>query len=397
MAHPRIIHPENSYNISAKTAALILLNIGIWVRFLFDREGLGSLSIVFLILSIATLFLNNRKIMIGVTSGVFSFLVLLIIIYGYLNAAYRHNEYIFQIIPATRYISYILIAIAVYSLRININSVYKIFLYAILFQILLAVAQRLIFGISRPYGTLINNNHLVYLVGIFFTISLLYYKNYRNSVVSFFSMIFLGGIGGLVSIIAITIYFVALSRINLIYKLIFIIIVYVGATNSSQFDRVNEMTSQEYISRLENNIATGNDRGAGSFGWRVVTWMSFIQELNYRNAFYSGLGIDAASNRSPYFLDVTGGLDPHNDYVRLTVDYGIFVSITYIAILIFSFLYYTASYIFYNRNSSLCLGGIILFISISHMVGNTITQSTLIWFVIAAIVSISLEKPIVRR
>jgi len=63
--------------------------------------------------------------------------------------------------------------------------------------------------------------------------------------------------------------------------------------------------------------------------WRIVTWKLMVEELVEKKGLIFGQGIDYASLASPYFLSASIR-EPHNDYVRNLLEFGINICISFL-------------------------------------------------------------------
>ena len=117
-------------------------------------------------------------------SFIFSIFILIILIYSYINACFNFHNYIYPLKPLFRYLTYLMV-LSISYIYLKENKVFRLFSILVFIEILLALYQILAFGIDRPRGTLQNNNTLMYLIVLLFSLNIAWKNNF---IVCFFSM-----------------------------------------------------------------------------------------------------------------------------------------------------------------------------------------------------------------
>jgi len=370
-------------DLSFNSIFILLLLV---LRVVFDRAELGMYVTVALYM-----YLFVRIIMISkIDERVFKALciVFLLVLWGYIVAVEKYEEPIYSLRGGGRYLSYFAILYLIFYSKINQRALYAVYTWLLLLQLFSSLYFKAYIGFEgRPPGTLINSNHVSYLLVPYLAISLFCYKKYLNSFFVFVFSLYLGGLGGFVAcVVVVVIYLFSIDsyKSKLAVGLLLIPILCLSAFLLE--DRIEE---QSDVYSLEDRLYKHQPGGGGSFVWRVVTWNMMLIELRKSNNLYTGAGIEYASNASPYFLSASPR-EPHNDYLRVLLEFGVFGFVVYVC------LYYVVAYLFFKRykilNSQLALSLCVVMISlgVGQLVGNIVTQSTM-WWIFFSFVGIELR------
>lgn len=363
---------------------LAMLWAAFFLRFFLDGVGYGAIAIVPLLL-LFLLSLHSHNFRSSPQMRRYILISVLVIFMGCIVAVWRHDEWTFQFFPVLRYVTYMLIAVTVYTVKPSIGDIVKLLGFMVWSQVAIACFQMFFYGDSRPDGTLVNNNHIMYDLAILFAVYLLYYDNLRASLLVFVSALILGGIGGLATIVITFFLYIFLRKGMMVRAVVIVPIFLAFGLVSSQAERLQEILSFEYLEIVQQNLSERRYVGAGSLGWRVVNWALFLDVVREQGAVLTGVGIDASSERSPYFVKVARGQDPHSDYVRLTVDFGVIVATLYVALVLSNAVILLRRYRKSTERRDLLAGGLLGVLLLSHLAGNTFVQSTFMWFVIAIV------------
>ncbi|UCZ56527.1 O-antigen ligase family protein [Desulfurispirillum indicum] len=369
--------------LSFFSAALITL---IPLRAFVDRLGFGfAVGIILLaifVLRMAILKSFSRKIL-------FIFMLFVLpITYGFIVAVYNFELPFYSMRGVIRFLLYFAVFFIAYYSNLSINSLYKAYTLVVIVQIVSCLFQYFVMEVDRRlYGTLINSNHVSYLIVPYFSLCLVYYRQYVRSFFIFLFGVFLGGMGGAISLLIVSILYF-LFTVRLKYKLLgaLALSVFITIAVSTQTERIDEQV--QGMSNIHERIETGRPGGSGSLLWRVVTWRLMVDELVERGGLVQGMGIEYASLASPYFLSASIR-EPHNDYVRVLLEFGVIGLVLYVSLalkLVFFFLK-VARYSALARSMLFAL----IALSAAQFVGNILTQSTLWWF-IAAIIGVYLRE-----
>lgn len=276
-----------------------------------------------------------------------------------------------------------------YSLPFSFKSFLRVYGFLIGVQFVVAIFEFVVLNDDRPNGTLQNNNHIMYVLAVFFGINLFFHKRKLTSMLLAAFAAFLRGLGGIVTITSMFASFLFLGRSKLISKIGYLALagLIVPVLLVVYSERIQENSD---IFEVENRIENEIPGGGGSLVWRIVTWVRHVEYVNSKNASFFGLGIDTSSSVSPYSTPVSA-LDPHGDYIMLYIDYGLFGLAMYvIGLTSVIFLFYRKYGKTKNhRYLAVTLIGIGLFCG--HIVGNLLTQSTL-WWMLAGQLGIFLRE-----
>lgn len=175
------------------------------MRVFMDRSGLGA--IVGIALLGGFFFLLVFKLKIPKYLLLYSSLFFLLVGYAFFNAVALHGEPFFTFRGVIRYFSYFAIFILAYYSKVSFKQIFNLYTLIVLIQSLLAIYQFLILGMARPSGTFINSNHFSYFLVPYFSILLIVYKRYLPALFVFLLSAFLGGMGGVISLILVVFLF----------------------------------------------------------------------------------------------------------------------------------------------------------------------------------------------
>jgi hypothetical protein len=374
--------------ISLSNLLISLTYLAIGIRWLLDRADLGVFgALLIIILFLVQVVFVRKKVQLKFAL-VFLGLSLFLIASSFLVIKYNGFT-TYPIQPIVRYLSYLMVFYIFYTLPFSSKTFLRVYGGLILIQFVVAVFEFVVLNDDRPNGTLQNNNHIMYVLAIFFAINLFYYQRKFVSIFLAGFAAFLRGLGGIVTIASMVVSFLFLGKSRIISKLGYLLLaaIMVPILLAVYAERIEE---NQDIFELEQRIENEQPGGGGSLVWRIVTWTKHINYVESKNASLMGLGIDTSSSVSPYSTPVSRH-DPHGDYTLLFIDFGIIGLAGYVLILVSSIIY---CYIQYKKSNNhkyfaLCLIGIGLFFG--HTVGNLLTQSTL-WWMIMGIIGIFLRE-----
>jgi O-antigen ligase len=381
--------PEHSlrYGVGVFSSALLLLLV---LRVLLDRFELGFAVAITLIF--ATFLLLSRAKGISRRILVVSAIFLFIVLFGYLNAVLTHGEVLFSARGLVRYFCYIAVIWVAYLSNVTFRQIYVAYGFVILIQAAVAVVERTIFGVDRPYGTLINSNHISYLLVPYAAVTLIYFRNYVRCIWIVVFAAFLGGLGGVLALLTV------LGGYLLINARIAVRLLFIALTPFLLFGLTvvleHRISEQADIVEIEERLSSGQVGGGGSLVWRVVTWKLMFEELQEAERVVLGRGLDYASVASPYFLTASR-FEPHNDYVRILLEFGA------LGLLIYLLLYLRATAVLLKMGVQdrrfIALGWALIGLAVGQLVGNIVVQSTLWWFFFAMFGAILAETGYLRR
>lgn len=179
-------------------------------------------------------------------------------------------------------------------------------------------------------------NHLAYVVNLLiFCFIFLYNKNYKQLLILFLLTIILfltNSSGGILCLIGLILTRILLSNKKSLYLLFFILCVALLflfkdsiPAITTIFDKFNSIDTYE----LQKKIAMyqfGND---SSLVWRITYWSALIRELFADSLLVVIFGYGAGTMSSGNYLFYWMITDPHNDFVRIILEYGFFGFITF--------------------------------------------------------------------
>lgn len=295
-----------------------------------------------------------------------------LLLIAYLCAAHFHGAYVYPIRGIIRYGTYALLLLSFSTSRIGTKRVYDVFTILVVGEIAISLLQRLVFGLARPGGTLQMSNHLAYFVSFYIAISLFCFGKLRRSLLLLaFIVLITRSLGGtVVTTLLIGFHFLEKSRWKAIAALLLLGIALPLVLGDRLVDQMQSFDT------LEDKIDSANGGNSGSLVWRIVYWTTLTRRMLDDGGGLLGMGMEYTTSGSPYRA---GDLDPHNEFVRVFLESGILGEIIFlvgIAIIV---------RFFHRHRRDSPLATALLYSSISltvgMLVGNIVTQSTLLWFV----------------
>jgi O-antigen ligase len=375
---PTSAHAKADSDLTQMTAGFfaIALLVLLVLRSMLDRAGFGFL-VGLLLIGVALIRLVSLKqiskrltliLIIGTT----------VIAWGYLHALQLHWEPVFSLRGVIRYSCYFAALIIAFYSRVTINQIYRAYGLVVLLQVIFTVAERLAFGEVRPDGTLLNANHISYLLIPYAAFSLIHYQFHIRTIGIVAFSVFIGGLGGVISLLFLIggyIFYRGNLKIRLMAASLAPIVLL-----AAFFALEHRIEEQADITTLETRLEQGQAGGGGSLVWRAVTWKLMLDELQAEGGVLLGRGIDHASISSPYFLKASP-IEPHNDYVRIMLEFGVVGLLLYLAIYASVTRYFLKAGM--NDSVSAALGWSLMALALGQFVGNIVVQSTLWWFFFA--------------
>jgi len=355
-------------------ALLVLLVL----RSVLDRAGFGFLVGMLLIgvalVRLASLQRMSKRLTLILLIG------FAIVSTGYAHALQLHWEPVFSLRGVIRYSCYFAVLFIAFYSRLTINHVYRAYGGVVLIQVLVTIMERLAFGETRPDGTLLNANHISYLLLPYAAFSLIHYGFYMRTIAIVAFSVFIGGLGGVISLLFLVGGYIVYRgdfKAKLAASLVAPVVL-LGAF----FALEHRIDEQADITRLETRLEQGQAGGGGSLVWRAVTWKLMFDELQSADGVLFGRGIDYASLSSPYFLKASP-IEPHNDYVRIMLEFGVVGLVVYLAIYLSVTRHFLKAGL--NDSASTALGWSLMALAIGQLVGNIVVQATLWWFFFALV------------
>jgi len=350
------------------------------MRILMDRSGLGAIVGIALLGGFFLLFVF--KLRLPKYLLLYSSLFFLLVGYAFINAVILHGEPIFTFRGVIRYFSYFAVFILAYYSKVSFKQIFILYTLIVLMQSALVVFQFLFLGMSRPSGTFINSNHLSYFLVPYFSILLIVYKKYLPALFVFLLSAFLGGMGGVISLLLVLFFFLShyAKRWQKLVAIFMFPIFIVGAGFLMQ-NRVEELTD---VATISERLAEGQAGGGSSLVWRIVTWKLMYDELLEKDGLYTGMGLEYASLVSPYFLE-SSIREPHNDYLRILLEFGLFGFILFLYAMYYALHRLRKNAIKQNSPTYYAIYAALAAIFLGMIVGNIVVLNTLWWLLLSII------------
>lgn len=207
-------------------------------------------------------------------------------------------------------------------------------------------------------------------------------------IVSPFVLILSDSLGGVICY-AVAVFSMAWIRSNVRRRLALALLVPLAAgaifiVKADRFSKLRDI--QEITTRIEEN----DSGGGSSLLWRIVTWYRFAHVTMERGRLMLGNGLDSTSRVAPDFLlEEHQRNDPHNDYIRIFTETGVFGLALFLFLLTalwrqINFLKCSTTEC--NRVGKVELLGLevtMVTFTIAMMIGNIITHSPTIWLLMA--------------
>ena len=365
----------------------VLIIVLLFLRVLVDRSGFGA--VIGLALLGCFFLLLVFKLKLPKYLLLYSSLFFVLIGYAFINATLIHGEPLYTIRGVIRYFSYFAIFILVYYSKISFKQIFQLYTLIVLIESILAIFQFLLLGKERPSGTFINSNHFSYFLVPYFSILLIVYKKYIPAFLVFLLSAFLGGMGGVISLLLVL--FLFLSHYAKRWQKVASILVFpifIVVAGLLMQNRVKELAD---VSAISERLAENQAGGGSSLVWRVVTWKLMYDELVEKDGLYSGMGLEYASLVSPYFLE-SSIREPHNDYLRILLEFGLFGFALFLYALYHGLFKLRKNALEQNSSYYYALYAAMAAIYLGMIVGNIVVLNTLWWLLLSVIAIMHKEE-----
>lgn len=365
----------------------VLIIVLLFLRVLVDRSGFGA--VIGLALLGCFFLLLVFKLKLPKYLLLYSSLFFVLIGYAFINATLIHGEPLYTIRGVIRYFSYFAIFILVYYSKISFKQIFQLYTLIVLIESILAIFQFLLLGKERPSGTFINSNHFSYFLVPYFSILLIVYKKYIPAFLVFLLSAFLGGMGGVISLLLVL--FLFLSHYAKRWQKVASILVFpifIVVAGLLMQNRVKELAD---VSAISERLAENQAGGGSSLVWRVVTWKLMYDELVEKDGLYSGMGLEYASLVSPYFLE-SSIREPHNDYLRILLEFGLFGFALFLYALYHGLFKLRKNALEQNSSYYYALYAAMAAIYLGMIVGNIVVLNTLWWLLLSIIAIMHKEE-----
>ncbi len=278
---------------------------------------------------------------------------------------------LFSIKGMARYTTYLLFAALAFSFsRNDLERVFQVIIMYFVITVPLGIYQ--VLEVGRYQNIFEHANHLAYVLTIVIYY-LIIYKPFTGGLrkvfigLLFVSLLLTFSSGGVLVILALVGYNVLISkRISLIRKFALFLASFIIAGSVFVFSEkaVEQLNSLQYLNWefLQDRVANFRGGGYGSLIWRIIYWtkilFTFFAEPVWRILF--GIGVDSLTvGNMPYSFMYK---DPHNDFVKVLVEFGLIGFLLFLGI-------FRRIYLITQRNMN-----IVLLILIPMLFGNTIVN-----------------------
>jgi O-antigen ligase len=365
----------------------VLLMALLFMRIIVDRSGLGAIAGIALLGGFFFLFLF--KLALPKYLLLYSSLFFVLVGYAFLNAVFIHGEPFFTIRGVVRYFSYFAVFILAYYSKVTFKQIFILYTLVVFIQTVLAVFQFSFLGMPRPSGTFINSNHFSYFLVPYFSILLIVYRSYFPAFLVFLLSAFLGGMGGVISLLFVLLLFL-LHYAKRWQKLvaIFLFPFFIAGAGILMQNRIRELTD---VTNISQRLAEGQAGGGSSLVWRIVTWKFMYDELVEKDGLYTGMGLEYASLVSPYFLE-SSIREPHNDYLRVLLEFGLFGILLFLFVLFYALRSMRRKALNQNSTTYYSIYAALAAIFLGMIVGNIVVLSTLWWMLFSIIAILHKEE-----
>ena len=312
----------------------------VFVCFILSGFFHQGLYILFPFLTLYYIFFQKEsRLKLNPVSKVYLYITLIALVFFVLQSILYLDIKIFSIKGCLRYVAYF--SFTVFASYMSNKSIKYFFVVLAGYLILtLPLGYYQFVNLGRYHNILGHSNHLAYVISmiIYFLIFNRPFKSKKINIVFiillFLSLILTKSSGGLLVLLALLGFNGIMSkRISLLNKLLFsiipiiltIIVINVSEKIAFQFESINFLTWEFIEDRATQFTIDGVNRagGYGSFVWRIIYWSAIIYEF-FSESFLKivfGLGVDhLTQGYMPYkFM----GQDPHNDFVKALLEFGI--------------------------------------------------------------------------
>ncbi|WP_460513169.1 O-antigen ligase family protein [Cyclobacterium sediminis] len=365
----------------------VLIMVLLFLRVLVDRAGFGA--VIGLALLGCFFLLLIFKLKLPKYLLLYSSLFFILIGYAFINASVIHGEPLYTIRGVIRYFSYFAMFILAYYSKVSFKQIFLLYTIIVLIESALAFVQFLFMGMPRPSGTFINSNHFSYFLVPYFSILLIVYKRYISAFFIFLLSAFLGGMGGVISLLLVL--FLFLSHYARRWQKVVAILVFpvfIAGAGFLMQNRVKELTD---VTAISERLAENKAGGGSSLVWRIVTWKLMYDELVEKDGLYTGMGLEYASLISPYFLE-SSIREPHNDYLRILLEFGLLGFILFLYGMYYGLFRIRKNAIEQSSSYYYAIYAALAAIYLGMIVGNIVVLSTLWWLFLTIIAIMHKEE-----
>lgn len=277
------------------------------------------------------------------------YLYVVIIVFGFIiiQSLLYFDIKIFSLKGWLRFLAYFLFAVLISYMKISdIKHAFKII--AAYFALTIPIGIYQFSELGRYKNVWDHSNHLAYVLSMSIYFIVLYkpFKDKRAHFICLIglliSLILTKSTGGILVLLALLGYnAITTKRVSFDKKIIFLtsfvlatlLVLNLSEKIAWQFSSIDYLTWEFLKERIENYTIDGVNRagGYGSFVWRIIYWSKLIYTFFSESIAHIlfGIGVDHLTRGyMPYeFMDK----DPHNDFVKVLLEYGLFGILLFIS------------------------------------------------------------------
>ena len=275
--------------------------------------------------------LLRKSISLNKISRVYFYLFLVVLIFFGMHSLLSGGVQLVFLKGLLRYFSYFSFALYVGTLsKKAISLLFKAIILFFIFSLPLAIYQINVLG--RYQNIFAHANHFSYVLMICFYY-VLKYKVFKKSVrpiimfILIVSLILGASSGAILTVLLLLLYHYFFKTKRNFFKFAFSFLVLAGVILAISFtEKISiQIASLQYLDWdfIYEKAKVYEPGGYGSFLWRLIYWMQILQSFLANNAIvlFFGEGIDTLTKNN--YLYPFMYTDPHNDYLKVLVEFGL--------------------------------------------------------------------------
>ena len=275
--------------------------------------------------------LLRKSISLNKISRLYLYFCLIVLVFFGVHSLLSGGVQLIFLKGVLRYFAYF--SFGLYASTISKEGISLILKTVILFFVFsLPIAIYQIHFSGRYQNIFAHANHFSYVLVICFYY-MLKYKPFKQSIrpiimfILIISLILASSSGAILTVLLLLLYHYFFKTKRNIFKFVFSFLVLIGAVLVISF--TDKITAQiESLQHIDWDFIYEKAKlfepgGYGSFVWRLIYWMQILQSFLANNAFvlFFGEGIDTLTKDN--YLYSFMYTDPHNDYLKVLVEFGI--------------------------------------------------------------------------
>ena len=275
--------------------------------------------------------LLRKSISLNRISKVYLYLCLLVLVFFGIHSVISGGIQLVFLKGLLRYFAYFSFALYASTLSKSVISLlFKTTILFFVFTLPLAIYQ--IKTLGRYQNIFSHANHFSYVLMICFYY-VLKYKAFKPSIrpiimfILIISLILASSSGAILTVLILLLYhYFSKSKRNFFkfaFSFLVLIVVILGISFTEKISSQIESLQYLNLDFIYEKAKVYEPGGYGSLVWRLIYWMQILQSFLANNAFvlFFGEGIDTLT-KSNYLYSFMY-TDPHNDYLKVLVEFGI--------------------------------------------------------------------------